>query len=305
MRIAHISDLHLLSLEGAVPFRLFNKRLTGYVNLRFKRHAIHKPFVARAVAHEIRRLEIDHVVITGDVSNLALEREFELVGSFLRDDIGLPPERISVVPGNHDAYTHGAHRSSRFSRYFEAFLRSDLPELNEPGSPSAFPFVHLRGPAAIIGLSTAFPRPPLVSSGVLGRAQLSALERILAHPEVKARTPVVLQHHPLHNPSSYVKSMMEGLSDASDESRLLRRLSRGLLLHGHLHRRVHRVLPTDTGHIDAVGATSASLIDASDERMGGFNLYEIGSDGAITGVKSHRLDPETKRFSEVPIPRAN
>jgi 3',5'-cyclic AMP phosphodiesterase CpdA len=303
VRIAHISDLHLLSLEGAVPFRLLNKRFTGYLSLRFKRHAIHKPFAARAVAHEIRRLDIDHVVITGDVSNLALEREFETVGNFLRDDISLPRDRISMVPGNHDAYTHGAHRSSRFSRYFEPFLRSDLPELAEPGRVGLFPYVHLRGPAAIIGISTATPRLPMVSSGVIGQPQLRALGRLLAHPDVRSRTPVLLQHHPFHNPESYAKMLMEGLTDAAAEGRVLRGVARGLLLHGHLHRRIHRTLRTDVGHIDAIGATSASLVHASEERMAGFNLYEIGDDGAIGAITAHRLDPETKAFHEVPIPR--
>ena len=82
MRIAHLSDLHLLSLDGAVPFRLLNKRLTGYLNLRFHRKSVHKPFAVHAAAREVVRLGIDHVVITGDLSNLALEGEFELVRRF-------------------------------------------------------------------------------------------------------------------------------------------------------------------------------------------------------------------------------
>ena len=105
VRIAHLSDLHLLSLEGAIPFRLLNKRLTGYANIRLHRGSVHKPAAVRAAAREIRRLDVDHVVITGDVSNLALEREFELVRAFLEDDLGLPPDRVSLVPGNHDVYT--------------------------------------------------------------------------------------------------------------------------------------------------------------------------------------------------------
>jgi 3',5'-cyclic AMP phosphodiesterase CpdA len=303
VRIAHLSDLHLLSLDGAIPFRLLNKRLTGYVNLRLRRHAVHKPFAVRAAAREIRRMEIDHVVITGDVSNLALEREFELVLGFMRDDIGLSADRISVVPGNHDAYTQGAHRSQRFFRHFAPFMRSDLPALTSRGPSGAFPFVQLRGPVAFIGLSTAVPRLPLIASGQLGRSQLAALEQVLAHPEVKARTPVVLQHHPWHNPVGYAKTLLEGLADAHHEGRLLRRVPRGLLLHGHLHRRIHRTMATDGGHIDAVGATSASLLHASDERMAGFNVYDIASDGAIRGITSHRLVPETQAFREVPIPR--
>jgi hypothetical protein len=133
--------------------------------------------------------------------------------------------------------------------------------------------------------------------------QLRALEEALNHPEVRSRTPIVLQHHPSHNPKSLTKTLFEGLVDAHHEARLLRRVTRGLLLHGHLHRRIHRTLPTDRGHIDAVGATSASLLHASDERMAGFNVYEIAGDGAIQGITSHRLEPETQSFREVPIPR--
>lgn len=298
MRIAHLSDLHLLSLEGAVPFRLFNKRLTGYLNLRLRRHAVHKPHPVRAAAAEIRRLEIDHVVITGDVSNLALEQEFQLVRRFLDHDLGLPPERVSVVPGNHDAYTQGAHRADRFGTYFEPYLRSDID------AGARYPFVHLRGPAAIIGLSTAWPRPPFVASGHIGAAQLKALERVLAHPEVRRRTPVVLQHHPWHNPSSKAKTLLEGLVDAAEEGHLLRDLRHGLLLHGHSHRRVHRRLPTGRGHLDAVGATSASLLHDSDERMAGFNVYEIEDGGAIRAISSHRFVPEGGSFREVEVPRA-
>lgn len=302
VRIAHLSDLHLLSLEGAVPWRLFNKRLTGWVNLRLRRQAVHKASAARAAARAIRALAIDHVVVTGDVSNLALEQEFALVRRFLDDDLGLPAERVSIVPGNHDAYTRGAHRSRRFFRYFEPYLRSDLPELSG-GDDAPFPIVHLRGPAAIIGLSTALPRPPLVASGAFGAVQLRALERVLEHPEVRARTPVLLQHHPWHNPPGLAKRWLGGLADADEQARALRRVRHGLLLHGHLHRRIHRHVATEAGHLDAVGAASASLLDDRDDRMAGFNVYAIADDGAIVSIAAHRL-VSGDAFREVPIPRA-
>jgi 3',5'-cyclic AMP phosphodiesterase CpdA len=299
VRIAHLSDLHLLSLEGAVPFRLLNKRLTGYLNIRFHRKSVHKAFAVKAAARAIRGLGVDQVVITGDVSNLALENEFELVRAFLADDLGLPAERVSMVPGNHDTYTGGAYRSRRFAKAFAKHLMSDLPDLTPPGE--IFPYVHLRGPAAIIGLSTALPRPPLVASGALGQGQLAALERILAHPDVKDRTAVILQHHPIHNATSADKRLLEGLDDADAEARILAKLPRGLLLHGHLHRRIHRTLATDRGHLDAVGATSASLLHASDERMAGFNVYEIGTDGALGPIEWHRLERDTEEFGEVAV----
>ncbi|MFO0757792.1 MAG: metallophosphoesterase [Byssovorax sp.] len=301
MRIAHLSDLHLLDLEGAVPHRLLNKRITGYLNIRFHRKSVHKPYAVDAAARALKSMAIDHLVITGDLSNLALEREFSLVRRFLDDALGMPAHKVSLVPGNHDAYTGGAHRSRRFATTFAPFLQSDLPDLTEPGE--AFPYVHLRGPVAIIGLSTALPRPPLVASGELGEKQLAALGRILAHAEVRMRTPVILQHHPIHNPPGFAKRTLEGLSDAAHEAHLLRGLSRGLVLHGHLHRRVHRTLPTDRGYLDAVGATSASLLHESDERMAGFNLYELSDSGAIHAIASHKLDQETENFREVRVPR--
>jgi 3',5'-cyclic AMP phosphodiesterase CpdA len=301
VRIAHLSDLHLLALDGVVPFRLFNKRFTGYLNLRLRRKAVHKPFAVEAAARAIRELGVDHVVVTGDVSNLALEGEFALANRFFEHHLGMSPEQVTLVPGNHDAYTRGAHRSARFATAFARYLSSDLPGLTVEGS--RFPVVRLRGPVAIIGLSTAVPRLPFVASGELGTAQLKALEAILEHPEVKARTPVILQHHPIHNPPGRTHAMMEGLQDAAQEMQVLRRLARGLVLHGHLHRRIHRTLGTPLGHLDAVGSTSASLLDERDDRMAGFNVYDFTDDGGVERIESHRLRLASETFETVALPR--
>src|SRR5689334_18734421 len=167
MRIAHISDLHVLALDGAVPFRLLNKRATGYANLKLKRNHQHKSELVRAIADHLSGASIDHLVITGDVSNLALESEFAAVREIL-DGLGLPPSAISIVPGNHDVYTRGAARDQRFYRFFESYLASDLPQHRVSHAGGMFPVVKLRGPAAFIGLSTALPRLPFVAAGRLG-----------------------------------------------------------------------------------------------------------------------------------------
>jgi 3',5'-cyclic AMP phosphodiesterase CpdA len=302
MRIAHISDLHVLALDGAIPFRLFNKRATGYANLRLKRNHIHKSELVRTIAAHLAKANVDHVVITGDVSNLALEAEFEAVRRILDEELGLPPSAISIVPGNHDVYTRGAARDQRFARFFERYMTSDLPEHRTSHTGGMFPVVKLRGPAAIIGLSTALPRPPFVAAGRLGDAQLVKLERILASPEVSTRTPVILLHHPIHNPLTWLKTQLEGLADADRLAQLLAPLERGLVLHGHLHRRLHRTLPTARGHVDVVGATSASLVHESAERMAGFNLYEIAEDGPIATIESYLYDESKGDFAPASIP---
>ena len=97
MRIAHISDLHLLALDGVSPLRFINKRATGYANLRFRRKHVHRGDIVRAIADHISREGVDHVVITGDVSNLALEGEFELVRHVLENHLRLPPSAVTIA----------------------------------------------------------------------------------------------------------------------------------------------------------------------------------------------------------------
>src|SRR3954447_19814049 len=129
MRIAHFSDLHVLALDGVPPQRFLNKRFTGWVNLRVKRAHKHRPAHVRAIAREITRAKVDHVVITGDLTNLALEQEFEATKQLLEDDLQLDAANVTVVPGNHDLYTRGALRARLFTTFFAHYMVSDLPDL--------------------------------------------------------------------------------------------------------------------------------------------------------------------------------
>lgn len=302
MRIAHLSDLHVLALHGVQTHRFLNKRFTGWVNLRLKRAHRHLPGHVRAIAREIAAADVDHVVVTGDLTNLALEPEFEAVKHILEDHLGLTPDEISVVPGNHDLYTRGSMRDRRFTSYFAEYVQSDLPELAAEIPLGRFPFVKLRGPVAIIGLSSAVPRPPLVASGEIGSAQLAALRRVLAHDEVKRRTAIVLLHHPIHNPPSRMKTLIEGLWDAEELADALSAVRRGLVLHGHLHVRRQRALALPSSEIISCGATSASLEHENQDKMAGFNLYEIDDDGAITTIEAHVLDSRCHAFHVEQVP---
>jgi 3',5'-cyclic AMP phosphodiesterase CpdA len=302
VKIAHISDLHVLALEDATPRRLMNKRFTGWVNLKYRRAHEHQLSALRAVARELReRTDIDHVVVTGDLTNLALESEFAAAHAFLRDELGLDPNRVSVIPGNHDAYTRGAYRSRRFERTFADYMTSDLPGASAMTERANFPFVRLRGPVAFIGLSTAVPRPPMMASGEVGKLQLLALHAVLAHEEVRSRFPVLLIHHPWHEPPTLKKALLDGLTDREALREVLESVPRGLLLHGHLHRRMRRTIGTANGHVDTFGATSASLVHHDPDRMSGFNLYDINETGLVK-AEGFRLDESGSHFEPAAIP---
>lgn len=302
MKIAHISDLHVLALDG-VPFgRFMNKRISGWANLRLKRASAHRAGHLKAILAELSQEKFDHVVVTGDVTNLALESEFDLARDLIGETIGLDPLRVTIVPGNHDLYTRGARDSRRFERYFRAYLESDLPELAVDVAGARFPVVKLRGDVAIVGLTSAVPRPPFVAAGEIGIVQARALARVLEHPEVRQRTLVLALHHPVVDDWSRTKRYVEGLRDARTVLMLLDPLRKGLVLHGHLHRRVQR--DVGRGSMKQVGATSASLDHAAPDRMAGFNLYELGADSSFT-ITAKVYRPSTSSFAIQSVPGPN
>ena len=101
-RFAHISDLHLTSLEDVKVSDLLNKRALGYLSWRLRRRREHAPEVLTALLRDLRQLTLDHIVITGDLTHVGLPSEFQQARQWL-EALGAPTD-VTVVPGNHDAY---------------------------------------------------------------------------------------------------------------------------------------------------------------------------------------------------------
>jgi 3',5'-cyclic AMP phosphodiesterase CpdA len=278
---------------------LFNKRITGYANLLLKRGRVYRRDYLRAVAAAAVE-GADHVVVTGDITNLSLESEYEGARALL-DEMARSVE-VSVVPGNHDIYLPSVHHERRFPHHFAPFIHSDLPQFARDLPAGPFPCVKLRGPLAIIGLSSAVPRPPFVSAGNLGPVQLAALADLLVHPEVMRRTPVVLIHHPPVDARWPVVRLRDGLVDAPALRSTLRGLSRGLVLYGHTHVRVRCRMVTTRGTLDVVSASGAALDSSNDAVRAGFNRYDFDDDGHVTGVEAHVIEASGQSLRRTAIP---
>lgn len=300
LRIAHVSDTHVLSMRE-IEWRkmLFNKRLTGQANTLLRRGRVHRReylLVVLAAA----AAGADHLVVTGDITNLALESEYQEARALL-DGVARSVE-VTVIPGNHDIYLPSIHRERRFPHHFSSFLRSDLPDLALDLPAGPFPCVKLRGPVAIIALSSGVPRPPFVSAGYLGNAQREALARVLAHREVAQRTPVILVHHPPVDSRSRLAQLRDGLVDAASLRDTLAPLGRGLVLFGHLHVRVRCGIRTATGTLEVVGASGAALDHPDPAVRAGFNLYQVGDDGRTLTIEAHVLDGPGTALRRADIP---
>jgi len=301
LRIAHVSDTHVLSTAGSEWSKmLFNKRLTGHANLVLHRARVHRREYLLAVLASVAA-GADHVVVTGDITNLALESEYEEAFALL-DRVSRSVE-VTVVPGNHDIYLPSIGRERRFPHHFRRLVESDLPDLALDLPAGPYPCVKLRGPAAIIALSSAVPRPPFIAAGYLGDAQLAALAKVLTHSEVVRRTPVILIHHPPVDTRSCLARFRDGLLDAAALRNTLGSLSRGLVLFGHLHMRVRCLLRTTTGVLDVIGASGAALDHPNPSVRAGFNRYEIGDDGSLLTVEAQVIDPPGITLRRTTIPQ--
>jgi 3',5'-cyclic AMP phosphodiesterase CpdA len=271
VKIAHFSDVHALSLEGAKAWQFLSKRAAGYLNLRLHRGEKYPVRLFEAVIEDINRERPDEVVCTGDLVNLSLEAEFQLARTIL-DRLALGPSHVTVVPGNHDVYTLDALIAQPFWRVMRPYAEGDRGE--------SFPTVRERGELAIIGVSTARPSPVPFADGAIGRKQLAALEDALAR--LHGRFRILLLHHPPYRNRHWV---LRGLRDRGALARVLRRVGCELVLHGHEHRDLRRELDGPDGPIPVIGVGSGSYRDERPDRHARYNLYTI-EDGQLRSVET-------------------
>src|SRR5262245_41022789 len=107
LTLVHISDLHLGPVTGFAPRHWNLKRGLGYANWRGRRARVHRSEIVARLIEDIEGHKPDHVAVTGDLVNLGLPGEHEAALRWL-ESIG-PPDRVSVVPGNHDVYVRLDH----------------------------------------------------------------------------------------------------------------------------------------------------------------------------------------------------
>ncbi|RTM03421.1 MAG: metallophosphoesterase [Bradyrhizobiaceae bacterium] len=262
--LAHLSDPHLAPLPRPRLIELAGKRVLGYINWTRNRHKYQRREVLDALVADMKAQAPDHIAVTGDLVNLALEAEFAPARAWL-DEVG-PPDRVTTIPGNHDAYVRAT--SHRFGETFAPYLAGDDGRVG-------FPSVRRRGPLALISLSTAVPTLPLLATGTLGRDQLTSLEALLDRLATEDVFRVLLVHHPLKS-----DARQKRMTDAPALLALLKRHGVELVLHGHDH--VHSTIWIDgpNGNIPVLGVPSASALAHGHYPAAAYNLLRIQKDNA-------------------------
>ena len=149
MKIGHISDIHWLDTTNTHLSDFLNKRISGGINLLAGRAKKHTKEATECALKTLKDLGCEHLIVTGDLSNLALPAEFQSVKHVLNQYF--PDNNMTIVPGNHDFYT----RESEIARRFEMFFYSSKPGNLDLGLQETWPFVRIYKDVAIIGLNSA------------------------------------------------------------------------------------------------------------------------------------------------------
>lgn len=288
--LAHLSDPHLSGWPLPQPGELLSKRVLGFLSWQLRRRFVHRQSVLDRVIADLVQSGPDHVVVTGDITNISLPREFANAAAWLQR-IG-PPDRVSVIPGNHDRYV--ALPWSKHLALWDAYMTGDDqadPTSGMVREAERFPYLRRRGPLALIGLSSAEPMPYNSAAGHVGPDQLARLATMLAALEAEDLFRVVLIHHP---PQRHAIHRHKALIDAAAFREVLAQKGAELVLHGHTHRAHLDHIPGPKHRVPVLGVPSASAKPHGGKPAGGYHLYRVAraNQGWELEIETRALPPQ-------------
>ncbi|MCB1678279.1 MAG: metallophosphoesterase [Halioglobus sp.] len=264
---AQLSDPHLSSLRGVRAADLLNKRALGYLSWRQRRRFEHRRDILDALQRDLHGTELVQLLVTGDLTHVGLPQEFEQARAWLQQ-LG-EPDRVAVVPGNHDASVRAPWEST-FARWRQ-YMAGD-GAAGENSLASIYPSVRVRGDIAFIGLSTACPKPPFMATGTVGAAQLARLPALLECSAAQGLFRVVYLHH---CPLPGLEPWRKRLTDAPRVQAVLQAHGAELVLHGHGHRTHCHELDTVHGVAPVIAVPSASAVGNRGNDCAGYNRYRV------------------------------
>ncbi|MBN2007823.1 metallophosphoesterase [candidate division KSB1 bacterium] len=241
MKIAHLSDLHI-SPRSRPENSDYTRRLLNYA------------------------LEegVDHIVVTGDLTDLATPDDF-LEARKIFDEFGLlNPFRLTVVIGNHDIFG-GVHLAKDLIKYpgrcatinyerklneFKSYFLETFENIYAPPPPKVFPFVKPIGDILFVGVNSIAKYSKFANlfgaKGRVYKSELSDVENLLKIAAHDVRKRILLIHHHFNKQVDTQFSSRQPtlkrlelyanrLKYKNKLYRIMRRFNIDLVLHGHEH----------------------------------------------------------------------
>jgi 3',5'-cyclic AMP phosphodiesterase CpdA len=282
---AHLSDLHLS------PDR-YPERSVSF----------------RASLDQSMKMGVDHIVITGDITNQARKIEFdhftEIVNEYGLND----GKKMTVVAGNHDIFGGPYHaedvlefpsicKATDYAGRVAAFHRAT--EKLFAGSQflsrdAVFPFVKIFGDVAFIGMNSvahwSAMKNPIGSNGHVDDDQFELVESLLESTVLRGkRIFIAVHHHFSKNEKTPGRSKLERLWKAIEATTMKLRKKKRLLnlfsrtniegvLHGHIHHNEEYV----RRNVRCFNGGGSVIPSVSGEKM--LNIVSVGVSGVALSV---------------------
>ncbi len=228
MRLIHLTDPHLSSLEGLTIRSIGGKRRSGYLSWTYKRQFEYRRGILELLTAAIRAETADQLILSGDLVQIGLEQEIREVSGWLADLA--PAEQVFFVPGNHDVYAADSWTALR--RHWNFVLPPPAAGMPDT-STSAYPFTRDLGMVRLIGASSACVTPVFSSRGALGQDQIDRLTVLLRQTREQGRMPCLAIHHP---PLPQMSSWSKALRETPALQALISAQQPALVWCGHQHR---------------------------------------------------------------------
>ncbi len=228
MRLVHLTDPHLSTLDGEKLSALRGKRWSGYLSWRKNRRKHYLTAVLNRLVDAVRAEKADQILLTGDLVHIGLATEIAQAAQWLTS-LG-PAEQVMLVPGNHDIYAKGS--AEAVLQAWSNYMFQSIQPLDSTHAAGQFPVVRKLGKLSLIGLSTACVTPLFMASGKLGEEQLRKLDKLLQNAAAEDQMVVLLIHHP---PLPGMTNWRKALTDATALETVLKSHPPPLIFYGHLH----------------------------------------------------------------------
>ena len=228
MRLVHLTDPHLSTLDDEKLLKLRGKRWSGYLSWLKNRRNHYLPAVLERLVEAVRAEKADQILLTGDLVHIGLRSEIAQAAEWLTT-LG-PAGKVMLVPGNHDIYARGS--AGAVFQAWPDYLFQAVNDSNPEDAADQYPVVRKLGKLSLIGLSTACVTPVFMASGRLGDQQLHRLAELLRQAAAEGQMVVLLIHHP---PLPGMTNWRKGLDDAAALEDVLKQHPPLLIFYGHLH----------------------------------------------------------------------
>jgi 3',5'-cyclic AMP phosphodiesterase CpdA len=239
--IAHISDLHLNSFYNDSSFKRLNFLLK-----------------------EISENHVDHLIISGDITDNASENDLEIFRRILIKYGFMDGKKLSIVAGNHDIFG-GVQKAedifnfpekcstTNYTEKLETFL-SYFPEAFSNcqyiSPKNFFPFTKILNNTLIIGINSIAKYSrlsnPFGSNGLVDASQFGELYEILKNNNKDVNHKILIIHHHFNKLKSEAKSTFGSIWSGIEKQtmklkgkkrlfNLFKEFGIDIVLHGHIH----------------------------------------------------------------------